>query len=126
MGEAYISIQHSVGGVAEGDICKLQNWRRQFPHVCESESHDMVSLDFLCQTPSDHFVQSLLLALCLSGQLSTAMAKSGYVLLHVGDLILLPSELFHLCILKLCSCPHICIIIACNQVSTAVCVMHVL
>ena len=110
---AYISVKDPFWRIAKSDICKLQDRRWQLAHICEPEAHNMITLHLLCQAPSHHFVQSLLFTLCLASQLSTAMTESSNVLFHVGYLILLPPELLHLCILKLCSSPHICIIVAC-------------
>ncbi len=110
---AYISIKDPFWRVAKSDICKLQDGRWQLADICEPEAHNMITLDLLCQAPSHHFVQSLLFTLCLASQLSTAVTKPSNVLFHVGYLILLPPELLHLCILKFCSSPHVCIIVAC-------------
>ena len=110
---AYISVQHPLWRIAKSHICKLQDGRWQLADICEPEAHNMITLDLLCQAPSHHFVQGLLFTLCLASQLSTAVTKSSNVLFHVGYLILLPPELLHLCVLQLCSSPHVCIIVAC-------------
>lgn len=110
---AYISVKNPFWRIAKSDICKLQDRRWQFAHICEPETDNMITLDLLCQAPSHHFVQSLLFTLCLASQLSTAVSKPSNVFFHVGYLILLPPKLLHLCVLQFCSSPHVCIIVAC-------------
>merc|ERR550532_1686039 len=82
--------------VAEADILDHDDWRGDLAAVVEAEGDGPVGDDLLGEPVRHHLGQSLLLALRLSRKFGASVTKPCNVLLHVGNLFLLPVVLLHL------------------------------
>ena len=72
----------------------------------EVEGDVLVGGDLLGETAGDHLGEGLLLGLRLPGQLGGAVTEARDVVLHVGDLVLLPLVALGLVLLQLGLGPH--------------------
>ena len=76
--------------VLEGDLLHAEHGRRYLAAVGKRERERLVGDDALGEAAVDHLAQRLLLGLRLARQLGRAVTEARDVVLHVGDLVLLP------------------------------------
>eukprot|EP00796_Vickermania_ingenoplastis_P004066 gene4065-gene2261 len=90
--------------IRKAHLTELQHGWRKITGARDGEVHLAILHDNFGETATRHLGESLFLRLSLAGQFGATVTETSNVLLHVFDLVLLPSVFLHLITLLLRTC----------------------